>query len=636
MRAGDFIAKEFAGTSAGLTDAITYCGSNGVITLYPGNSSITIPSLVAKPGIRIIKHEAGFATEYGQGGLTRPFLNVRDYGATGDGTTDDTAKIQAAINAASYGDTVFIPGPNAYSVLELAGKSGVSIVSNGAKLKKQAGSPNSYALRLSGGASSNATSLSANAVSGDTVISMSSVTGFAAGDFVLLLDDTYKIPATSNGRNKELNRIESVGASTITLRNRLIGGYATASNAAMHKAAPVYDASVSGLIVEVPIGTNTGGGIRCQDAYGCTVKDCMVLYPNDGLGFVSRSSQHIRFLNCTARDGQNTAAGGFGYGFWFADSIDVIAIGCLTENVRESAMSLNTRYSGFIDCVDIGSYDDSWNSHSSGIEGCFIIGCTSIACRGSAIVIGFNGGERGDEDISVINNTIINPGVNGIYVGGASTSLRTTGVVVANNTIRGTSRAIDSHGILVLFADDITIHANVIADRASVSVGSGIYLEDVTNSIVKDNRLHNLAKCYGLRWKNATDCIFIGNKLVGIEFNNLRSDGGTNAVTLRDNISDDLSHTLDGNEVLGRNVYGTKFDQTTGTATVANGTTSIAVTHNSATTPVAGDIIVTPTNNLGNAVMFWITAIGATTFTINVDVDPGATTATFGWQVNVS
>ena len=36
-------------------------------------------------------------------------LNVRDYGAEGDGQTDDTDAIQQAIEDASAGDTVFIP-----------------------------------------------------------------------------------------------------------------------------------------------------------------------------------------------------------------------------------------------------------------------------------------------------------------------------------------------------------------------------------------------------------------------------------------------------------------------------------------------------------------------------------------------
>ncbi|MFC6721148.1 Ig-like domain-containing protein [Halobacteriaceae archaeon SHR40] len=41
-------------------------------------------------------------------------LNVQDYGAAGDGSADDTEAIQAAIDDTSKGDTVYIPGTDAY------------------------------------------------------------------------------------------------------------------------------------------------------------------------------------------------------------------------------------------------------------------------------------------------------------------------------------------------------------------------------------------------------------------------------------------------------------------------------------------------------------------------------------------
>ena len=70
-----------------------------------------------------------------------------------------------------------------------------------------------------------------------------------------------------------------------------------------------------------------------------------------------------------------------------------------------------------------------------------------------------------------------------------------------------------------------------------------------------------------------------------------------------------------------------------GTATVPNGATSVTVTHNLKRTPLITEILVTPTNNMGNAAKYWISDIGATTFKINVNADPGTTTATFVWQV---
>jgi len=71
-----------------------------------------------------------------------------------------------------------------------------------------------------------------------------------------------------------------------------------------------------------------------------------------------------------------------------------------------------------------------------------------------------------------------------------------------------------------------------------------------------------------------------------------------------------------------------------GTATVADDATYVDVTHGLSKTPVAQEIVVTPTNNLGDASFYWISDVGASTFRINVDGDPGAGTATFAWQIN--
>lgn len=74
--------------------------------------------------------------------------------------------------------------------------------------------------------------------------------------------------------------------------------------------------------------------------------------------------------------------------------------------------------------------------------------------------------------------------------------------------------------------------------------------------------------------------------------------------------------------------------ESSGTAVVPNGATTIVVNHGLSVTPVAGNISVTATNSLGTATKFWFSTITATQFTINVDVNPGVPTATFAWNVN--
>jgi hypothetical protein len=133
----------------------------------------------------------------------------------------------------------------------------------------------------------------------------------------------------------------------------------------------------------------------------------------------------------------------------------------------------------------------------------------------------------------------------------------------------------------------------------------------------------------------------------------LIKDVVTNTLTIKHNsgTGDEVFLTPDGRDIImpanERGAVDAIFNGTSwrvegfhrvegnGTATVASGNTTVVVTHGLGVTPDLQDISVTPTNNLGNATKFWLSTPTSTQFTINVDVDPGATTATFVWTASI-
>lgn len=69
-----------------------------------------------------------------------------------------------------------------------------------------------------------------------------------------------------------------------------------------------------------------------------------------------------------------------------------------------------------------------------------------------------------------------------------------------------------------------------------------------------------------------------------------------------------------------------------GSASIASGATSVVVTHGLGLTPRIEEIDLQPLSALVAAKTCWPSAVNATTFTINLDVDPTAT-VTIGWKV---
>lgn len=82
MKSGDYQPTNFAGTQAGYDAAVTYCGSNGVVRVYPGSTSITYGTIPAGVTVIIEDDEGMRVLGYG--------INLRDAVRDGNGTTDPT------------------------------------------------------------------------------------------------------------------------------------------------------------------------------------------------------------------------------------------------------------------------------------------------------------------------------------------------------------------------------------------------------------------------------------------------------------------------------------------------------------------------------------------------------------------
>uniref|UniRef100_A0A6M3J6Y7 Uncharacterized protein n=2 Tax=viral metagenome TaxID=1070528 RepID=A0A6M3J6Y7_9ZZZZ len=205
----------------------------------------------------------------------------------------------------------------------------------------------------------------------------------------------------------------------------------------------------------------------------------------------------------------------------------------------------------------------------------------------------------------------------GVYIGESQTgtidSVWLRGLTAVNNQNQG---VVFNYGTN-LFVSDSDISGN---SKAAANTSDGfVVASDISEWGIQSSRLGNHVVGAGTQ-RYGIFVISGASNNYSIQSNDLRGNG-TGA----------LSDGGTGTTKIVRNNLG-YVTENSGTATVANGQTTVTVTHGLATTPTR--VQVTPTL-LSNAASFWVTAKGTTTFVINVNADPGAGTATFDWRAQV-
>lgn len=298
------------------------------------------------------------------------------YGATGDGTTDDTAAIQAAIDACPLGQAVYLPDGVYRTTAALTLNRGIALRGEsmlGTILKMDHSGHGIFMGTYSN--SSSEISLSASALRGSTVIHMTATSSkFVVGRIIELKQDNdpnvYQIgykgyESWTDRQTGMVNEIVAVNGTEITLKFPLLKDYDLQYTPKIRAQSPVLGAGVENLTIDRIVDDPNGTGINI---YLYAAMQCWV----DSVWSEKAYATHIRLarsLQCDVRgcviNDKWLDAGGQGYGILVQDRS--------TLNLVEDNSCSRLRHSLVVQTgatANVFGYNFSRDPHSSLCEHC--------------------------------------------------------------------------------------------------------------------------------------------------------------------------------------------------------------------------------------------------------------------------
>jgi hypothetical protein len=500
------------------------------------------------PGVHFIATGAGTGTGTAESSQTvenklRQTVSIKDFGAVGDGTANDTAAIQAAINAVSVsGGTLFFPVGVYKCTSEVTlSASNVSLMGEtGALLDFSSAPAGNTGLRIFGPGRSTSAALAANAVEGEFTATLTAGNGalFAEKSWVqVTAENSYDFDGTTNVKRAEIKYIlKKVSADVIQFDTHLYETYTTLNSAYVHNVSFIENILVSGLSFK-GIGTEAGNdyGIRAFWVNNCVVEKCR---------FADFEYYSLSFQNCIHSSARNnyfdgvryqSAAGALFYGVtilnnsqWFtvhgnigrelrhlvvttssATDYGQPFFGTVSNNVMESAIagdefaSFAFENHGFGRFVNwIGNVADScFSGFNFELGDQVVVGNIIRGCRSHGILFGDTNAGRNLQNIVISNNYIdfattdVVPATNfhGIYFPPNVNSVRRN-IIISNNTIATNNSTVrpGAYGVRLLegfgAANNCVISGNIFYNAATESSSDfGIRIEQPNWTITNNN-----------------------------------------------------------------------------------------------------------------------------------------------------
>jgi len=450
-------------------------------------------------------------------------VDIRKYGAVGNGSTDDSVAAQAALDS---GNPILVGGGQTYKINTTLTMSSDTTLQD-CLFDYSAGTTSTPCI-TSVGTLASSLALTGSVVAGAATLTVANSSSLAENDWILVSSTAVYDASSTSQAVGEIIQVQSAVAGTVTFRGPLMGSYATGDTAILNKVSFVENITLRNVTI-------TGSQVDSNDLVGLKS-----FYSNnvlvDGCSFLDLTRAGIQLVSCinskctSSLFESSVQPNTTGYGFSVADATQDTRCENSTFNYVRHSWSTNnlSGYPGIPRrCIFDGntitnsSYalggsmggGDAIDTHSAA-EDIHILNNTcygssgqgiNFECRSGSVInnavydsldngIAYHNESDYDGQIIISGNTVEGCGGKGIavYQGSRGTVAKATAVVVSNNVIRNSAE----EGISFLkntvsgHCRNVVITGNTIED----SLLQGIEVSDVIGGTVSDN---SISGCVG-------------------------------------------------------------------------------------------------------------------------------------------